>query len=237
MIAAATVTCPSAAHEAELADRQGDDLDRRDRQRRAEKQGRHKPLLGVGQHAVRQHFAERHTAGERHRDAGEGHAGGGSAGAADQRQVGLHAGQQQQHQDAELGDRPDHRGLFLAGREQSSLQLRRQRAKHARPQQDAGDQLAHDRRLADPLHRLAEQPAADQQQDDLGQEDDFRWSVLRLGRGRGRERHHSQRQGQRTAESPGADHYPRLSVSVHARPICWGNEAGNPIPAADLRPP
>ena len=27
------------------------------------------------------------------------------------------------------------------------------------PEQDAGDQLAHDRRLADPLHHLAEQPA------------------------------------------------------------------------------
>ena len=37
-------------------------------------------------------------------------------------------------------------------------------------EQDAGNQLAHDRRLADPLHQLAHQPPADKQRDDLGQE-------------------------------------------------------------------
>ena len=37
-------------------------------------------------------------------------------------------------------------------------------------EQDAGDQLAHDRRLADPLHHLAHQPPACEQYDDLQQE-------------------------------------------------------------------
>ena len=39
------------------------------------------------------------------------------------------------------------------------LQSRPKGAQHRRAEHDAGDQLAHDRRLTDPLHQLAEQAA------------------------------------------------------------------------------
>src|ERR1035441_919818 len=41
---------------------------------------------------------------------------------------------------------------------------------HRRPQQNAGQQLAHDRGLTDALHEFAERPPDHQQQDDLGDE-------------------------------------------------------------------
>ena len=43
----------------------------------------------------------------------------------------------------------------------------------ARAENEAGDQLAHHRRLADPQHGLAEQTADNHQDDELGDEDDF----------------------------------------------------------------
>ena len=42
---------------------------------------------------------------------------------------------------------------------------------HRRSEQDAGEQLAHHRRLADPLHGFAKQAADQQQQDDLRDEE------------------------------------------------------------------
>ena len=60
-----------AAHEIHLADRHRDDLDRRDRQRGAEKQGRDQPALRVRQHPVGQRLAQQNAAQERDRDAGQ----------------------------------------------------------------------------------------------------------------------------------------------------------------------
>ena len=59
--------------------------------------------------------AKPQTKRQRHAGDGDGH--GGAADAAHQLQIGLHAGQQQQHQDAELGDGVEHALLRGVGRE------------------------------------------------------------------------------------------------------------------------
>ena len=72
-------------------------------------------------------------------------------------EIGLHSGQQQQQQDAELRHRVDHR--LLLGRSPETAPAgtpARGQPSTEGPEQDAGDQLAHDRRLADPLHHLAQ---------------------------------------------------------------------------------
>ena len=159
-----------AAHEVQFAHRHRDDLDRRDRQRGAEKQRRHQPLVGVGQHLVGQQLAEDDAARERQADAGERDAERGGPVLGHQGQVGFHPGQQQQHQDAELRDGIDHALLLVRRRKDRVLQLRPQRAQDARAEQHAGDQLAHDGRLTDALHGFAQQAPANEKQDDLGQE-------------------------------------------------------------------
>src|SRR5207253_2332016 len=133
----------------ELADRQRDDLDRGDRQRRPDKQRRDEALVGMRQHAVRQGLAQRDPAQERHRDTGQRDAERGFAGAPHQRQIGFHAGQEQQHQDAELRDRIDHRLLLGERGEQGMLGGWPQYAQNTRPQDDTRQQLAHNCRLPD----------------------------------------------------------------------------------------
>ena len=168
-----------AAHEVHLAHDHGDDLDRRDRQRGAEEQRRHQPLLPDPAAGSRgRNCAEREAADEGHHDAGDGDAERGAADLAHQLQVGLHAGQQQQQQDAELRDAVDQRLLLGRGGKDRVLRLRPEPAEQRGAEQQAGQQLADDRGLADPLHQLAE-PAADRdQQRDLDEQDEF-------GRGRG----------------------------------------------------
>ena len=51
------------------------------------------------------------------------------------------------------------------------LQAREEGAEHGRAQQHAADELAHDGRLADPLHELPDEPADDNEGDDLAEED------------------------------------------------------------------
>ncbi len=128
-------------------------------------------MIGVRQHVVGQHYADQNAAQERHRDPGKRNAESRRSCLSDQREVGLHPGQQQQHQDAELRDRADHRLLAGVWREQELLARRPQGAQDGGSQQDAGNQLAHHRRLADPLHRFAHQASRDDQDDDLQQED------------------------------------------------------------------
>ena len=60
------------------------------------------------------------------------------------------------------------------GREERVLRLRPERAEHRRPEQEAGEQLAHDRGLTDPLHGLAHEPPDKKQDNDLGEEDHLR---------------------------------------------------------------
>ena len=107
----------------------------------------------------------------------------------------------------------------MAGREQRLLQLGGQRPQDARPQQHAGEQLAHYRRLANALHHLAQQAPTNKQRDDLGEEDDLGGRMLRsLRRERHRQRDKKQRHKQAGAPSA-SDHlaiYPSGAVSVLA---------------------
>ena len=88
-------------------------------------------------------------------------------------EVGFHSRQQQQQQDAELRHAVDHRLLFGRGRKNRALRRRPEPAEQRRPQQQAAEQFADHRRLADPLHDLAEPAADGDQQHDLDDEDEF----------------------------------------------------------------
>ena len=57
---------------------------------------------------------------------------------------------------------------FAAGNSQC-CKVGPEQAKHRRSEQNAGEQLAHHRGLADPLHGLAEQAAKHDQRHQLGQ--------------------------------------------------------------------
>ena len=59
-----------------------------------------------------------------------------------------------------------------------------EQAEHRRPEQEAGEQLAHHGRLADALHGLAEQPPRHHQHHQLGDEDRLRGALVAFGRQR-----------------------------------------------------
>ena len=77
--------------------------------------------------------------GERQRHSGNGNGHGGAADPLDELQVGFHAGEQQQQQDAELRNGIEHALLFGGGRKQRMLSRRPQQAEHGRPKQQATD--------------------------------------------------------------------------------------------------
>jgi hypothetical protein len=56
-------------------------------------------------------------------------------------EVGLHPGQQQQQQNAELRNAVEHRFLFGSARKESVLQLGPQRSQHRGSKHDAAEQL------------------------------------------------------------------------------------------------
>ena len=118
------------------------------------------PLVGFRQHCGGQQLAEREPAGEGHYDPRGRGADGGTPRLSNQPEVGLHPGQQQQHQDAKLRDGIDHGLLLLTPGEDRALRLGPDRAEYGRPEENSGDQLPHHGRLPDPLHRLAHQTDA-----------------------------------------------------------------------------
>ena len=94
------------------------------------------------------------AAGEWQHDAGERGVDRGAPALLHQLEIGLHAGEQQQQQNAELGDAIEHRLLLLGGGKQRVLEIGKQRAQQRRAEHQAGDQLAHHRRLLEPQHAL-----------------------------------------------------------------------------------
>ena len=204
--------------------------------------------LGSRQHRLGQHLAEREAAGERHGDAGGRDAERRAARLPDQGEVGLHAGEQQQHEDAELGDGIDHALLLAIGREDRVLGLRPERAEHRRPEQKAGEQLPHDGRLADPLHDLAHETADREQKNDLPEEDHLRGAgLLGLGGEGGRGREERQRERRRWAKPvfcrglPGAafnsDRAASLPLFGHAERLSGGELRRNQSPpSASVNP-
>jgi hypothetical protein len=163
-----------AAHEIHLAHHHRHDFHRRDRQRGAEEDRGDEARVGLRQQRVRQHLAERKAADERQRHAGGGNRHRRAADPLHQLQIGFHAGQQQQHQNAELRHRIDHALLLRRAREQRVLRGRPDQAEHRRPEQKSADELSHHRRLAQPLRGLAHQAADQKQEPELGDEDRFR---------------------------------------------------------------
>ena len=146
-IAEARITWPTiAAHEVHLAHHRRDDLHRGDRQRGAEEQRRDQPLVGIAAAAIpagtRRARSRRRTA-RRCRSSEMLEA---RLPPSHQPEIGLHAGQQQQQQDAELRDRVDHRLLLVGGRKERVLQVGQQRAEHRRTEHEAGHQHAPSRR-------------------------------------------------------------------------------------------
>jgi hypothetical protein len=107
---------------------------------------------------------------ERYGDAGQRHAERRATQLSNHRQVCLHSGQKQQHQDAELRDGIDHRLLLWTRGKDHVLQVGPQRAQYGGAKQDSGDQLAHHRRLADPQNGLAQEAPEYQEQGDLAHE-------------------------------------------------------------------
>ena len=70
-------------------------------------------------------------------------------------------------------------GLLLGRfRKQGVLEIGQQRAQHRRPEQNAAEQHAHDRGLADTVHGLAEEPPDQHQRDELREEDDLGGAAL-----------------------------------------------------------
>ena len=136
-------------------------------------------------------------------DSGDGDADGGAPDAAHQLQIGLHAREQQQQNHAELGDGLDHRLLIARGREERVLQGGPERPQHRRAEQDAAQELAHHRGLPQPGHDLADQPAGEDQQDDLEEEDGFRGEMSRRlgGEGGCREEAAQPHDGEQRAET------------------------------------
>ena len=131
--------------------------------------------------AIRQELTEREAAEKRRRDAAERDAQRGPANLSHELEIGLHPGQQQQKENAELRDAVEH-GLLLGGsREDRVLGVRPQGTQHRGAEQDATQQHAHDRRLADAVHGLAEHAPDHHQHDELGEKDDLGRPLRALG--------------------------------------------------------
>ncbi|MET4767245.1 hypothetical protein ABH970_007617 [Bradyrhizobium ottawaense] len=184
-----------AAHEIHLAHHHGDDLHGRNRQRRAHEQRSDQALLRIGQQRIGQELSEREAAGEGHEDAGDRDRDRGPADLPNQLEVGLHAGEQQQEQDSELGNAVEHRLLLGCLREDRVLRFRPDPAEQRRSQDDAGEQLADHRGLADALHDLAETATDRDQQHDLRHQQEFGWASRFAALGTGRNGGEDKRRG------------------------------------------
>src|SRR6516164_9296345 len=180
------------SHKVHLSHDHCHDLDRRNRERRAEKHRGNQSLVGMWQHGLGQKLAEHESRNERHGNSCYGHAYSRAASPLYKLEVGFHPGQEQKHQDAEIGDRFEHRLLLMSAGKDRVLTLRPKRAEYRWTEANARDQLPHHGRLADPLHELAKKPAKQQQQHDLRDEESFRrngWRLIRREcRGTRRER-------------------------------------------------
>jgi hypothetical protein len=92
-------------------------------------------------------------------------------------------------------DRIDHRLLRFDVRKDPMLDVRQEPAEHRRPEHNAGKELTHDRGLAEPLHRLAEEAPDQHQRYQFGEEHDFGRGLCFL-RQRAACAEHEQRSGQ-----------------------------------------
>jgi hypothetical protein len=131
-------------------------------------------VFGSGRNSAGRNFAKGKAACKWHRDAGKRDGDRGAADPAHQLQIGLHTGQQQQHQDAELGNGIDHALLRAIHGKDRMLSRRPQHTEERRPKQQTADQLAHHRGLTDALRRFAHQAADQKQKRNFGDEERLR---------------------------------------------------------------
>ena len=150
---------------------------------------------------------------------------GGTAHAAHQRKLGLHPGEQQKQQNAELREAVEHRLLLGDFRKQEVLRLGPERAEHGGTEQETRDQLPHHGRLADPQHALAKQPADHDQKDDLADQHAFGGAGLALRAPGGRS-------DQKRREKPNRNRGRETLRSRHCRPML----AKAPHPEVPNRP-
>ena len=128
-----------ATHEIHFANDDRDDLHRRDGKRGAEKDRGDEAGIRPGQEFGRQELAERKAAGERYGDAGERGGDRRAADAAHHLQVGLHAGEEQEHQHAKLGNCVEHAFLHRVGGKDRMLSRRPEQAEERRAEQKTAD--------------------------------------------------------------------------------------------------
>ncbi len=144
------------AREVHVAHDHRKNLNRRDRERDAKEKGADQPPARIGQQRRGQRKPERDAENERHADAHHRDADRGSPDPSHQADVGIHACQQQEQQDAEIGDAVEHRLLRRAGRKDCMLGIWPNEADERRSQQNAGNQLPDHGGLAQSLRCLAE---------------------------------------------------------------------------------
>ena len=154
----------------ELGEHLGDHGQRRDRQCGGEEQREHRPLGVVAQQRRRGEEPATEAEGERHEEAAGRDQDGSFPQPADQRQVGLEAGDDEQHDHAEPTDGEQHARLHHSGREHPVEEARSHTAEDRWAEDDSRRELPHHGRLPDPPAQLAEQPGDDEQQRDLHEE-------------------------------------------------------------------
>ncbi len=171
-----------AAHEIHFAHNHCHDFHRGNRQGRTQKERGDQTFFGVRQHAVWQHLAKRDPTKKRNDDARQRGKQGSSARPSHKLEICLHPGEQQQQQYAKLRDRIDHCLLFGVFRKERVLQVRKKKSKKGWAEQQSGNQLTHDCRLAQPQHRFAQQSADHHERDDLCDEDRIGRTIAAFGR-------------------------------------------------------
>ena len=118
-------------------------------------------------------IAERKTANEGDDDPGDRNRDRGLADLSHQAEVGLHPRQQQQQENAELGDAVEQRLLLRRGREDGVLRLRPDPAEQGGPEDQAAQELADHGGLADALHHFAQSMADADQERNLDHQQEF----------------------------------------------------------------
>ena len=210
-----------AAHEIHLADHHRHDLHRRDRQRVPRNNAVIEPRIRVAAAASRASIAPSAN------PQANGMATPATATAAARRptrlhqlQVGFHAGQQQQHQNAELRTRL--RSCFSAQRpvgNRTCCACGHNRPSTDGPSKIAADQLPHHCRLTDPLHHLAHNSADQQQYSKLGDKRGYRAFRRRLLSGQRSSGNQNQNDGNRDEFHAAVRQDRRAVPCVQKRPL------------------
>ena len=168
-----------AAHEAHLTEDLGDHRERRDRQGGGDEEGEDVPLGVTADEGHREEPTDGEAGDRRNQQRPRRHDHGGAAEPADQPEVSLEAGADEQEQHAEPADGEEHAGLDVVGGEQPVGDVGGEFAEYRRAEDETGGKFADHSRLADALHHRTEQPGGHQDHEQTDPEDE----ELVFGRG------------------------------------------------------